>query len=64
MCNFWERLKEISLKIQNGLKKAHYHEFPILDENGEIVGYEIVSTRGGYSRTNVVEPQEKDDEEN
>lgn len=59
----WKFISNVLSQLLNIFKKAHYHEFPILDDNGEIVGYEIVTTRGGYSRHSTPNSGVKDSEE-
>lgn len=37
---------KIFKKLGSILEKAHYHEYPVTDENEEIIGHEVVTTRG------------------
>lgn len=39
-------LRKIFNKIGRLLEKAHYHEYPVKDENGNIIGHEVITTRG------------------
>jgi len=41
--------------------KTHYHEYPILNDKGEIIGHEFYTTRGGkVVRTKKKEGDESD----
>jgi hypothetical protein len=39
-------LRNIFNKIGRLLEKVHYHEYPVKDESGKIIGYETITTRG------------------
>jgi len=62
MSKIWSFTQNIIIQLLELLKRAHYHEYPILDNEGEIIGYEIVTTRGGYTRLTISETSEKDNE--
>lgn len=62
MSQVWKFIQTVSTQLLELFKKAHYHEYPILDDHGEIIGYEIVTTRGGYTRLTNSETGEKENE--
>ena len=62
MPQVWKFIKNVIIQLLDVFKKAHYHEYPILGDDGEIVGHEIVTTRGGYTRLTTSKSQEKDSE--
>lgn len=39
-------LQRIIDKLGRLLEKVHYHEYPVEDENGNIIGHEVITTRG------------------
>lgn len=54
---------ETTMKIQNLIRnllfnilKTHYHEYAIYNSDGRLIGYDILTTRGGFS--NVVSTKE------
>jgi len=40
-------IKDLAIKLCNSFARAHYHEYLILDENGDPAGIEFITTRGG-----------------
>lgn len=35
-------------QILHAYKKAHYHEYPIYNDSGEIIGFEVITSSGTY----------------
>lgn len=64
MGQVWKFINKVLSQLLNIFKKAHYHEYPILDDDGKVVGHEIVTTRGGYTTSPVRKTNEMDNEEN
>ena len=63
MCQVRKLINNVLIQLLNIFKKAHYHEYPILDDDGKVVGHEIVTTRGGYTTSSVLKTNEMDNEE-
>lgn len=42
-----KRLVDLLNKWLDLYVAAHYHEYPVVDEDGQIIGHEFYSTRGG-----------------
>jgi len=40
------RFKIWIIGLLHRIAQVHYHEYPVLDDNGELVGIEFITTRG------------------
>jgi hypothetical protein len=48
-------IRHILTRLLELYKKAHYHEYPVFGDEGEVIGYEIMTTSGGDIYSNKTE---------